>query len=75
MTVCGTPTYVAPEILAEQTGYGTRVDVWAAGEASAALGFEAARVFDWLDPLERQRVELLEQVLDEGANRINAATV
>jgi alkylation response protein AidB-like acyl-CoA dehydrogenase len=30
------------------------VDVWATGEASAALGFEAARVFDQLDPLEKQ---------------------
>ncbi|XP_060064382.1 serine/threonine-protein kinase DCLK1-like [Ylistrum balloti] len=29
-TVCGTPTYVAPEILAE-IGYGFKVDVWAAG--------------------------------------------
>ncbi|KAL4230830.1 Serine/threonine-protein kinase dclk1 [Mactra antiquata] len=29
-TVCGTPTYVAPEILSE-TGYDTKVDVWAAG--------------------------------------------
>ena len=29
------------------------VDVWAAGEASASLGFEAARLFDRLDPLER----------------------
>ncbi|XP_028395670.1 serine/threonine-protein kinase DCLK1-like [Dendronephthya gigantea] len=29
-TVCGTPTYVAPEIL-EETGYGLKVDVWAAG--------------------------------------------
>ncbi|CAF1265744.1 unnamed protein product [Adineta ricciae] len=29
-TVCGTPTYVAPEILAE-TGYGTEVDCWAIG--------------------------------------------
>lgn len=29
-TVCGTPTYVAPEILAE-TGYGFKVDIWAAG--------------------------------------------
>merc|ERR1719340_491544 len=29
-TVCGTPTYVAPEILAE-TGYGVKVDVWAIG--------------------------------------------
>ncbi|XP_075892608.1 serine/threonine-protein kinase DCLK1-like isoform X1 [Nelusetta ayraudi] len=29
-TVCGTPTYVAPEIITE-TGYGLKVDVWAAG--------------------------------------------
>uniref|UniRef100_A0A8D0BHI5 Serine/threonine-protein kinase DCLK1 n=1 Tax=Salvator merianae TaxID=96440 RepID=A0A8D0BHI5_SALMN len=29
-TVCGTPTYVAPEIIAE-TGYGLKVDIWAAG--------------------------------------------
>ncbi|KAL6457051.1 hypothetical protein MHYP_G00340140 [Metynnis hypsauchen] len=29
-TVCGTPTYVAPEILAE-TGYGVAVDNWAMG--------------------------------------------
>ncbi|XP_016352431.1 serine/threonine-protein kinase DCLK3-like [Sinocyclocheilus anshuiensis] len=29
-TVCGTPTYVAPEILAE-TGYGVGVDIWAMG--------------------------------------------
>ncbi|XP_064481421.1 serine/threonine-protein kinase DCLK1-like [Ornithodoros turicata] len=29
-TVCGTPTYVAPEILAE-TGYGLNVDIWAMG--------------------------------------------
>ena len=35
------------------------VDVWATGEASAALGFEAARVFDQLDPLEIQRNEIL----------------
>ncbi|XP_054454170.1 serine/threonine-protein kinase DCLK1b isoform X2 [Anoplopoma fimbria] len=29
-TLCGTPTYVAPEIVAE-TGYGLKVDIWAAG--------------------------------------------
>jgi len=35
------------------------VDVWATGEASAALGFEAARTFDQLDPMERQKDEAL----------------
>ena len=30
------------------------VDVWATGEASASLGFAAARAFDELDPLERE---------------------
>lgn len=34
------------------------VDVWATGEASAALGFSAARLFDELDPLERRAREL-----------------
>ena len=29
-------------------------DVWATGEASASLGFAAARTFDELDPLEKQ---------------------
>ncbi|XP_050520083.1 serine/threonine-protein kinase GL21140 [Daktulosphaira vitifoliae] len=28
--VCGTPTYVAPEILTQE-GYGVKIDVWAAG--------------------------------------------
>ncbi len=35
------------------------VEVWATGEASAALGFEAARVFDLLDPLEREHAGAL----------------
>ncbi|XP_076445984.1 serine/threonine-protein kinase DCLK1-like [Babylonia areolata] len=29
-TVCGTPTYVAPEVIAE-VGYGVKIDVWSAG--------------------------------------------
>jgi alkylation response protein AidB-like acyl-CoA dehydrogenase len=35
------------------------VDVWATGEASAALGFEAARLFDVLDPIEREKDVLI----------------
>ena len=35
------------------------VDIWATGEASASLGFEAARVFDQLDPLEKQKTEIM----------------
>lgn len=35
------------------------VDVWASGEASAALGFAAARLFDELDPLEREKTAIL----------------
>ncbi|MFB3825912.1 MAG: acyl-CoA dehydrogenase family protein [Bryobacteraceae bacterium] len=31
------------------------VEVWATGEASASLGFAAARAFDELDPLEREK--------------------
>ncbi|HEY5912559.1 MAG TPA: acyl-CoA dehydrogenase family protein [Verrucomicrobiae bacterium] len=30
-------------------------DVWATGEASASLGFAAARLFDEIDPLEKQK--------------------
>jgi alkylation response protein AidB-like acyl-CoA dehydrogenase len=35
------------------------VDIWATGEASTSLGFAAARVFDELDPLEKQKDEML----------------
>ena len=34
------------------------LNVWATGEASASLGFAAARLFDELDPLEREKDEL-----------------
>ena len=33
-------------------------DVWAMGEASASLGFAAARLFDELDPLEKKKDQL-----------------
>lgn len=34
-------------------------DIWAAGEASASLGFAAARLFDELDPLEKEKDQML----------------
>ncbi|MGD0017077.1 MAG: acyl-CoA dehydrogenase family protein [Verrucomicrobiia bacterium] len=37
------------------------IDVWAIGEASASLGFEAARIFDQLDPLEKVKDRILEE--------------
>lgn len=39
------------------------LDVWATGEASASLGFKAARLFDEFDPLEKQKDALF---LKEG---------
>lgn len=35
------------------------LDVWATGEASASLGFAAARMFDELDPLEKVKDRIL----------------
>ncbi|XP_037630275.1 serine/threonine-protein kinase DCLK1-like isoform X6 [Sebastes umbrosus] len=57
-TVCGTPTYVAPEIVAE-TGYGLKVDIWAAGVITYILlcGFPPFRGSD------EDQEALLEQLL------------
>jgi len=50
------------------------VDIWATGEASAALGFEAARVFDRLDPLERRKDEIFAArgIKEGGSARMKA---
>lgn len=37
------------------------VDVWATGEAAASLGFAAARLFDDLEPVEKQKNSLLKE--------------
>jgi alkylation response protein AidB-like acyl-CoA dehydrogenase len=42
------------------------VDVWATGEASASLGFAAARLFDELDPLEKEKDRALAARKIEG---------
>jgi alkylation response protein AidB-like acyl-CoA dehydrogenase len=41
-------------------------DVWATGEASASLGFAAARLFDQLDPLEKRKDQILAERKIEG---------
>ncbi len=49
------------------------IDIWAAGEAGASLGFAAARLFDDLDPLERERDRLLaEQGIRGGMAALKA---
>jgi hypothetical protein len=35
------------------------LDIWATGEAGASLGFEASRLFDVLDPIEKKKLEVL----------------
>jgi alkylation response protein AidB-like acyl-CoA dehydrogenase len=43
------------------------VDIWATGEASASLGFSAARMFDDLDPLEKRKDAVFAERGIEGA--------
>jgi alkylation response protein AidB-like acyl-CoA dehydrogenase len=43
------------------------VDVWATGEAAASLGFAAARLFDELDPLAKQKDRILAERKITGA--------
>jgi alkylation response protein AidB-like acyl-CoA dehydrogenase len=54
----GTPRYELGLQQKEDTLH-RLVDIWATGEASASLGFLAARLFDVVDPLEKQKDELL----------------
>jgi alkylation response protein AidB-like acyl-CoA dehydrogenase len=53
------------------------VEIWATGEAATSLGFEAARVFDELDPLERLKdAYFAEQGVPSGRQQLRAlATV
>ncbi|RPJ70125.1 MAG: acyl-CoA dehydrogenase [Acidobacteria bacterium] len=48
------------------------LDVWATGEASASLGFAAARLFDELDPLERRADAILAERGADGAAQARA---
>ena len=37
------------------------VDVWAAGEAGTSMGFAAARLFDAMEPIEKQKTAILKE--------------
>jgi alkylation response protein AidB-like acyl-CoA dehydrogenase len=54
----GTPRYELG-IQQKEDALHRLVDIWATGESSASLGFEAARLFDQLDPLEKEKDRLL----------------
>ena len=54
----GTPRYELG-IQQKEDALHRLVDVWATGEASASLGFHAARLFDELDPLEKLKDQWL----------------
>ncbi len=43
------------------------VDIWAVGEASASLGFEAARLFDRIDPLDTRKEAIFQEQGIKGA--------
>lgn len=45
------------------------VEIWATGEASASLGFAAARLFDEFDPVEKQKEKIF---AEKGIKRIKA---
>ncbi len=50
------------------------VDIWATGEASAALGFAAARIFDQLEPLEKEKDKVLAEKNLSGRAAFKALT-
>ncbi|MBM3881289.1 MAG: acyl-CoA dehydrogenase [Verrucomicrobia bacterium] len=54
----GTPRYELG-LQQKQDGLHRLVDIWATGEASASLGFAAARLYDELDPLEQRKNQYL----------------
>ncbi|XP_066921483.1 serine/threonine-protein kinase DCLK1-like isoform X2 [Clytia hemisphaerica] len=73
-TICGTPTYVAPEILSEE-GYGLEVDVWAAGVILYIMlcGFPPFRSTkrkqtELFDLIEKCEYEFLEPYWDDISN-------
>jgi alkylation response protein AidB-like acyl-CoA dehydrogenase len=49
------------------------VDVWATGEAATSLGFAAARLFDVLDPLERQKSAIFKERGISGIRAVKKA--
>ena len=64
--VSGTPRYELG-IQQKEDAVQRLTDVWATGEASASLGFEAARLFDKFDPIEKEKEKLFAEKGVKGA--------
>lgn len=64
--VPGSPRYELG-LQQKEDGLHRLVDIWATGEASAALGFAAARLFDELDPVEQRIDQIFAEQHIEGA--------
>jgi alkylation response protein AidB-like acyl-CoA dehydrogenase len=68
----GSPRYELGLQMKEDTLH-RLIDVWATGEAATSLGFDAARLFDQLDPLERVKDQILaEQGITGGTAAVKA---
>ncbi len=62
----GTPRYDLG-IQTKEDALHRLVDVWAMGEAGASLGFATTRLYDELDPLEREKNRILDERGVQGA--------
>ena len=72
LPISGSPRYELGLQLKQDT-LDRLVNVWATGEASASLGFAAARCFDELDPLEREKDRIFaEQGIGGGTSVMRA---
>jgi alkylation response protein AidB-like acyl-CoA dehydrogenase len=64
----GTPRY-EQGIQMNQDAVQRLLDIWATGEAGASLGFEAARLADEFDPIEREKDRIFAEQGIQGARK------
>ncbi len=65
----GTPRYDLG-IQTKQDALHRLVDIWAMGEAGASMGFETERLYDELDPLEKEKNKVMKERGIQGARSV-----